>query len=47
MKSNGKGYIVTNNHVVSGSDEIQVILSDGKKVTAKKSELMQKQTWLS
>ena len=32
MKSNGKGYIVTNNHVVSGSDEIQVILSDGKKV---------------
>lgn len=36
MKSNGKGYIVTNNHVVSGSDEIQVILSDGKKVTAKK-----------
>ena len=36
MKSNGKGYIVTNNHVVSGSDEIQVILSNGKKVTAKK-----------
>ena len=29
MKSNG-------NHVVSGSDEIQVILSNGKKVTAKK-----------
>lgn len=36
MKSNGKGYIVTNNHVVSGSDAIQVVLSDGKKVTAKK-----------
>lgn len=36
MKSNGKGYIVTNNHVVSGSDAIQVILSNGKKVTAKK-----------
>lgn len=36
MKSNGKGYIVTNNHVVSGSDALQVILSDGKKVTAKK-----------
>lgn len=36
MKANGKGYIVTNNHVVSGSDELQVILSDGKKVTAKK-----------
>lgn len=36
MKSNGKGYIVTNNHVVEGSDALQVILSDGKKVTAKK-----------
>ncbi|WP_276805138.1 S1C family serine protease [Lactobacillus hominis] len=36
MKSNGKGYIVTNNHVVSGSDAIQVVLSNGKKVTAKK-----------
>lgn len=36
MKSNGKGYIVTNNHVVSGSDELQVILSNGKKVSAKK-----------
>ncbi|QNQ81679.1 S1C family serine protease [Lactobacillus sp. PV012] len=36
MKSNGKGYIVTNNHVVSGSDALQVILSNGKKVTAKK-----------
>ena len=36
MKSNGKGYIVTNNHVVSGSDAIQVVLSNGKKVSAKK-----------
>lgn len=36
MKSDGKGYIVTNNHVVEGSDALQVILSDGKKVTAKK-----------
>ncbi|MBP2057493.1 serine protease Do [Lactobacillus colini] len=36
MKANGKGYIVTNNHVVSGSDELQVILSNGKTVTAKK-----------
>ena len=35
MKSDGKGYIVTNNHVVSGSDELQVILSNGKKVPAK------------
>jgi serine protease Do len=35
MKANGKGYIVTNNHVVSGSDKLQVILSNGKKVSAK------------
>lgn len=36
MKSDGKGYIVTNNHVVEGSDALQVVLSNGKKVTAKK-----------
>src|SRR5699024_12457790 len=36
MKSNVKGYIVTNNHVFSGSDEIKVILSDGKKASARK-----------
>lgn len=35
MKSNGKGYIVTNNHVVSGSDAIQVKLANGKTVNAK------------
>lgn len=35
MKNNGKGYIVTNNHVVSGSDEVQVVLSDGKTINAK------------
>lgn len=35
MKSNNKGYIVTNNHVVSGSDRIQVMLSNGKTVNAK------------
>lgn len=35
MKSNGKGYIVTNNHVVSGSDAIQVLLANGKTVNAK------------
>lgn len=34
-KSDGKAYIVTNNHVVSGSDELQVIMSDGTKLTAK------------
>ncbi|KRM29432.1 serine protease HtrA [Schleiferilactobacillus harbinensis DSM 16991] len=33
---NGKGYIVTNYHVVEGSDSLQVILSDGTKVSAKK-----------
>lgn len=32
---NGKGYIVTNYHVVKGSDSLQVIMSDGTKVTAK------------
>lgn len=34
MKANGKGYIVTNNHVVDGSDRINVILSNGKTVAA-------------
>lgn len=31
----GDGYIVTNNHVVNGADEISVILNDNKKYTAK------------
>lgn len=35
MTSGGKGYIVTNNHVVSGSDKVQVVLSSGKKVPAR------------
>ncbi|RVU71089.1 PDZ domain-containing protein [Lactobacillus xujianguonis] len=35
MKSNGKGYIVTNNHVVSGSDAVEVMLNNGKTVKAK------------
>lgn len=34
-KSDNRGYIVTNNHVVSGSDEIQVILANGRRVNAK------------
>lgn len=34
-KSNGVAYIVTNNHVVSGSNALQVIMSDGTKLTAK------------
>jgi len=34
-KSGNKGYIVTNNHVVSGSDKIQVMLSNGKTVNAR------------
>ncbi|WP_125770938.1 S1C family serine protease [Companilactobacillus furfuricola] len=34
-KQNGKGYIVTNNHVVSGSDSLEIILKDGTKVTGK------------
>lgn len=35
QKSNGNAFIVTNNHVVAGSDKLEVILSDGSKVTAK------------
>ncbi|MCD2255618.1 S1C family serine protease [Agrilactobacillus fermenti] len=34
-KQDGKAYIVTNNHVVSGSDSLQVILSNGTKMEAK------------
>lgn len=34
-RSGNKGYIVTNNHVVSGSDKIQVMLSNGKTVNAR------------
>ncbi|CAM3186219.1 serine protease Do [Lactobacillus bombicola] len=34
-KSGNKGYIVTNNHVVSGSDKLQVMLSNGKTVNAR------------
>jgi len=35
QKKDGKAYIVTNNHVVAGSDKLEVILSDGTKLTAK------------
>lgn len=35
MKNNNKGYIVTNNHVVSGSDAVRVMLANGKTVDAK------------
>lgn len=35
-KQNGNAYIVTNNHVVAGSEKLEVILSDGTKVDAKK-----------
>ncbi|UQS82099.1 trypsin-like peptidase domain-containing protein [Bombilactobacillus folatiphilus] len=35
-KQDGKAYIATNNHVVSGSQKLEVILSDGSKITAKK-----------
>ncbi|KEO84970.1 S1C family serine protease [Tumebacillus flagellatus] len=30
-----KGYIITNNHVVDGADDVQVSLPDGKKIQAK------------
>ncbi|GIN86710.1 putative serine protease YyxA [Heyndrickxia sporothermodurans] len=34
-KENGKAFIVTNNHVVEGADQLEVTLSDGKKLSAK------------
>ncbi len=30
-----KGYVLTNNHVISGAEEIQAVLSDGRTATAK------------
>jgi Do/DeqQ family serine protease len=33
--ASGAGYILTNHHVVEGADEIEVALSDGKKLQAK------------
>ncbi|BDR58682.1 S1C family serine protease [Xylocopilactobacillus apicola] len=35
QKSNGQAFVVTNNHVVAGSDKLEVLLSDGSKVNAK------------
>lgn len=32
-KSDGKAYIVTNNHVVQGANELEVTLSNGKKIS--------------
>ncbi|KRN95019.1 S1C family serine protease [Pediococcus stilesii] len=34
-KSGDSAYIVTNNHVVSGSNSLEIIMSDGKKMPAK------------
>ena len=34
-EANGNGYIMTNNHVIDGSDQVKVILSDGTIVEAK------------
>lgn len=34
-KQDGKAYILTNNHVVSGSTSLKVTMADGKKVSAK------------
>ncbi|MRW86382.1 Do family serine endopeptidase [Pseudoduganella sp. FT26W] len=31
----GQGYILTNNHVVEGADEIEVVLADGRRAAAK------------
>lgn len=35
-KDDGYAYIVTNNHVISGSDKLEVVLSDNTKLTATK-----------
>lgn len=35
-KSDGYAYVVTNNHVISGADKLEIILSDGTKLTATK-----------
>ncbi|MDO4912747.1 MAG: trypsin-like peptidase domain-containing protein [Lactobacillus sp.] len=35
LKNNNLGYIVTNNHVISGADKIKVVLASGKVVDAK------------
>ncbi|GEA95084.1 hypothetical protein WVI01_10070 [Weissella viridescens] len=34
-KSGNEAYIVTNNHVVSGAKKLQILMSDGTKVSAK------------
>ncbi|WP_419882562.1 S1C family serine protease [Peribacillus sp. B-H-3] len=34
-KANGKAYIVTNNHVIEGANELEVTLKDGTKLSAK------------
>ncbi|MHC9531851.1 S1C family serine protease [Dellaglioa sp. L3N] len=34
-KSDGNAYIVTNNHVISGASKVEVLLSNGKKLSAK------------
>ncbi|WP_019415726.1 S1C family serine protease [Paenisporosarcina sp. TG20] len=34
-KANGKAYVITNNHVIEGANEIEVTLADGVKVQAK------------
>ncbi len=35
-KADGYAYVVTNNHVVTGSDKLEIILSDGTKLNATK-----------
>lgn len=34
-KSDGSAYVVTNNHVISGASKVEVLLSNGKKLSAK------------
>ncbi len=34
-KEDGKAYVVTNNHVIAGADQVEVMLNSGEKTTAK------------
>ena len=39
------GYILTNNHVVSGADEVMVKLSDGREIKGRSRAPMKSWTW--
>ena len=41
------GYIVTNNHVVDGADELTVTLNDNRNIQQESSVLIKQRIWLS